>query len=91
MPQPFTPEQVALIQKSSRALAAWTLDPDGREETILSRIEHFASDREAALGMATVARLICILAAGIAGRSEVEIISEMLDHMDAANKPSDES
>lgn len=38
--------------------------------------------------MATVARLICILAAGIAGRSEVEIISEMLDLMDAANKPS---
>lgn len=89
MSQPFTPEQVALIQKSSRALAAWSLDPEGREETILARIEQFASDREAALGMATVARLICILAAGMSGRTEVEVISEMLDHMDAANRSDD--
>lgn len=88
MASPFTDEQVAHITLATQALAGWILEEEDPNAAVDLRIGKFPSDRAAALAMATVARLLCSHAAVVAGRTETEILHEMLEFIQRVNESS---
>lgn len=87
----FSEEQIALIRLSSQTLAAWILENEDPDNVIHLRLDKFLNDREAALGMATIARLLCSLSAVVTRRGEVQVLAEMLEFVDRAQANDNES
>ena len=84
--KPFTDRQITQIRLAHTALADWIAEDTEPEIVLLDRLARFSSATEAAVGLATFARLTAALAAGMSHRTEHSVLAEVLDLVNAAQR-----